>query len=336
MFIKKGVGFILNKIKFVLLILLLILALIIIFFTFKFYKDKEIVNRQMKEINISKFQNVDSVKNLSILPIVEYDTKNSDLLTEAGVSYLIKADNRTILFDVGFNKNNEHPSILLKNMKYLNININEIDDIFISHNHPDHTGGHGLDGTFSLSKENVKLENVIAYTPEKMEYNNTKIKVVNKPKRLSKGIYSTGTISRAIWLMGITKEQTLAINLENKGIVLIIGCGHPSIKSIIKRAEDIFDEPIYGVIGGLHYPISNKLSYKSIVQNIAAPKLPWKGYKKSEVYNSIDLLIKKDVKVVGISPHDSSKWTINQFKDRFKSRYKNIVVGKKIDFKIDN
>jgi len=53
-----------------------------------------------------------------------------------GFSCLIKAHNRTILFDTGSNG-----SILLENMKKLKIQPSSIDDVFISHAHFDHIGG---------------------------------------------------------------------------------------------------------------------------------------------------------------------------------------------------
>lgn len=55
--------------------------------------------------------------------------------------------------------------------------------------------------------------------------------------------------------MGFTEEQSIAINVKNKGIVLIVGCGHHTIPKLIQKAEVLFNEPIYGIIGGLHYPV---------------------------------------------------------------------------------
>jgi 7,8-dihydropterin-6-yl-methyl-4-(beta-D-ribofuranosyl)aminobenzene 5'-phosphate synthase len=43
-------------------------------------------------------------------------------------------------------------------------------------------------------------------------------------------------------------------------------------------------------------------------------------------------LTEKDVKVVGVSPHDSCDWTIKQFRDSFGDRYREVVVGQEIKF----
>lgn len=45
------------------------------------------------------------------------------------------------------------------------------------------------------------------------------------------------------------------MNVEGKGIVLIVGCGHQTIPKLLKRYDDVFDEPLYGIVGGLHFPV---------------------------------------------------------------------------------
>jgi len=56
-------------------------------------------------------------------------------------------------------------------------------------------------------------------------------------------------------MMGYTAEQNLAINIKDKGLALIVGCGHQRIERVIERAKQLFDIPIYAIIGGLHFPI---------------------------------------------------------------------------------
>jgi len=55
--------------------------------------------------------------------------------------------------------------------------------------------------------------------------------------------------------IGRIDEQALAINVEGKGIVLVVGCGHQTLDKLLTRTAQLFGEPIYGVIGGLHYPV---------------------------------------------------------------------------------
>ena len=64
-------------------------------------------------------------------------TMLSDFHTgEWGFSAMIEVDGERILFDAGSRENT-----VLQNAKELNINLDNLDNIFISHNHKDHTGG---------------------------------------------------------------------------------------------------------------------------------------------------------------------------------------------------
>ena len=55
---------------------------------------------------------------------------------EWGHAALIEVDGYKILFDTG-NK----PKTVLQNALDLNIDLSDVEDVFLSHNHSDHTGG---------------------------------------------------------------------------------------------------------------------------------------------------------------------------------------------------
>ena len=95
----------------------------------------------IKESKFEVLSDIGVAKNLTILPLVDFYSEDKNLKTEPGVSYLIKADNTTILMDVGFNQKKEHPSPLIYNMEKLGVSTDDIDCIFISHLHLDHVGG---------------------------------------------------------------------------------------------------------------------------------------------------------------------------------------------------
>lgn len=88
-------------------------------------------------------QNLDlpEVDSLEILPVVDHETAVSGLRTEAGLSYLVRADGETVLFDLAYNKRAEGESPLLANLETLGVNPASIRAIAISHPHVDHTGG---------------------------------------------------------------------------------------------------------------------------------------------------------------------------------------------------
>ena len=153
-----------------------------------------------------------------------------DLQADWGFSALVEVEGRKILFDTGADGD-----ILLSNMEKLKINPEEIEDIFISHLHWDHTGG-----LYSFLQVNsqVKLW-VPSYFSEAK--NVREVIEVEKPTKLYEGIYSTGELDRV--------EQSLCIKTE-KGIVIIAGCSHPRMELILKTASQF--GKVYGIIGGLH------------------------------------------------------------------------------------
>src|SRR5260370_31951426 len=55
---------------------------------------------------------------------------------EWGFSALVEVDGRRILFDTG-----ARPDTVLNNVKDLGVNLTNITDVVLSHNHRDHTGG---------------------------------------------------------------------------------------------------------------------------------------------------------------------------------------------------
>jgi len=205
----------------------------------KFMKNKKIEETFWTQNKPKKITDMGTVKNLKVLPLMDFYTSSENLIGEPGVAYLIYADDKQILFDVGFNAKNEHPSPLLKNMNRLGVKLSDIDYVVISHNHVDHVGGYkaNKNNTFDVSGEKTNLK-VKAFVPEKMSHATAEIEVIKEPKKIFEGIASIGTIDRAICFMGLTAEQALAINVEGKGIVLIVGCGHQRIDRIIKRTHD--------------------------------------------------------------------------------------------------
>lgn len=133
------------------------------------------------------------------------------------------------------------------------------------------------------------------------------------PALLSEGIATTGLISYAqpfpIWLaMPKGDEQALAVNISGRGIILITGCGHMGVKSLLERADTVFDIPVVGVIGGLHYGNADVSSLQSEIQMI----------------DGLGPI------VVSLSPHDSGQAVLDGFAQAFPDSYIPIKVGESI------
>lgn len=302
----------------------------------RFYSGRRRAEQVWAASSSPKLKSVGTVKRFSILPLVDWHTARDDLVGEAGVSYLIRADGTTILFDVGYNGDGEHPSPLLRNMTALGVNPADIDVIVISHAHLDHLGGmsHQKQHTFGLSGQPVDLGGIPAYVPEPLSSPTTRAIVVdNEPQVIAPGIVSTGTIPRQLFFFGWTPEQSLAINVEGKGIVLVVGCGHSTLQRIIDRAEMLFDEPIYGIVGGLHYPATASRVVKAglpMQRLLGTGKWPWNPIDQDDVEAAIAYLTPRSPKLVALSPHDSCDWSLNAFRTAFGEAYQDVLVGKEI------
>jgi len=324
-------------------VFLIIAAIVLFFFLLKIVqmvagrKKAEAFLSSMEPVKIKDFG---SVENFSITPLVDFYAENSSFCTEEGTSFFIEAGVKRILFDLGFNKKNEHPSPLLKNKEILGIEPSVFDMIFISHLHRDHLGGTVFEKRkeFSLSAGEVKLNNIPVYAPDRVEASNNnpgpEIKVITGPAVIDRGIASIGVHPRSLFLIGYTIEHSMVINLKGKGLVLIIGCGHQGTEAILERVEQTFDEPLYAIIGGLHFPVNGGrvMAGPFNLQNIVGvDRKPWKGIGESHVESAIKKIKSFNPEIVAISAHDSSDWAIDKFKSEFGERYREIIVGRKID-----
>jgi 7,8-dihydropterin-6-yl-methyl-4-(beta-D-ribofuranosyl)aminobenzene 5'-phosphate synthase len=303
----------------------------------RFEKGKQVSEKEWSLGRLPKFSNVGSVKKLEILPLVDFHAEGN-FSTEEGVSYFIKADDIGLLFDTGLNAKDEHPSPLLKNMEVLGISPEDINYIFISHLHGDHVGGAkwASKRSFSLSGLQQNLSHVNAFSPVSMNHPTASVKEVKDPIVIANGIVSIGSIQNPMFFFGQTFEQALAINVEGKGIIVIVGCGHQGIQKIIDRVEALFDVPIYGIIGGLHLPIpefpGEDITWAGlpIYKFIMTRRPPWKPWQKDDVNFTLDYLKARKLKLVSLSPHDSSMESILAFKETFKEAYIELKVGETI------
>jgi 7,8-dihydropterin-6-yl-methyl-4-(beta-D-ribofuranosyl)aminobenzene 5'-phosphate synthase len=315
------------------LVLLIFGALI--YFYIDFSSGRQRVDKFYKDSKVEKIRNIGSTKALEILPLVDWYTDRVDLKGEAGVSYLVKTDELLILFDVGMNKNNEDPSPLLYNMKKLGIDPEKIDIIVISHNHVDHTGGFKWSSkkSFSLTNHQIGLGNKRVYTPVPMTYPGLRPVCADQPTIISKGVVTTGTLPSYLFFAGWTSEQSLAINVTGKGIVLIVGCGHPTVPRLIDRVSQLFNEPIVGIVGGLHYPVTDsriRVAGIPIQMVFGTGKAPWSFVTMEDVNRNIVVLQKLKLEIVALSSHDSCDESLDTFRKAVPSSFREIKVGKKL------
>jgi 7,8-dihydropterin-6-yl-methyl-4-(beta-D-ribofuranosyl)aminobenzene 5'-phosphate synthase len=272
-------------------------------------------------------------KQLRILPLIDWYATEADLETEPGLAYLVEADDTTILFDLGFNQKQKAEPPLLQNARRLGVDLTKVDFIFNSHPHADHLSGlkNVLGKRIRLCKENDPLSGKPVFSPVQLRPK-TSCTRVKEPCSLAPGVGTTGPLPRQL-LLGYTLEQALVVKLQGKGLVLIIGCGHPGLEALVQRAEEVFQTPVYGVVGGLHYPVTQdhmRIGPIRMQQLVASPKLPWQPINAADVTRAIGFLKGREIKFLAVSAHDSCDWSLQSFAKAFPDGYVALKVGKEM------
>ncbi|MFP4667799.1 MAG: MBL fold metallo-hydrolase [Desulfosalsimonas sp.] len=166
---------------------------------------------------------------IKITFLYDNDAWDKRLRADWGFAALVEAFGRTILFDTGAG-----PKILLHNMKLLGISPGCIDEIFISHDHWDHTGG---------LREILGYKAVPVYVPDTMQHAGRipGAVAVQSGREIAENIHSTGTLKNI--------EQSLCI-VRDGNVTVIAGCSHPGVGTILSAASQL-GRP-RALVGGLH------------------------------------------------------------------------------------
>lgn len=260
---------------------------------------------------------IGSTNRLEILPLYDKAGYGSTYITGHGVSYLIRTDHAAILLDVGDNPENAVEAPFLTNMRALGVDWDEIDSIFISHPHPDHTGGLRAwsQGRVMLDSQPPELPAKLVYAPANLKGKNLVFASDEQPFVIAPGVATTGVLPyEESFPFMLTQprsgEQALVINVAGRGLVLITGCGHPGMDRLVARAEAVYGLPVIGLVGGLHY----------------------NNYTAEDAQAPINYLAAREPQLVALSPHDSTPAAIEAFRATFADAYQEIAVGRPIVF----
>jgi len=190
-------------------------------------------------------------------------------LAEHGLSHLIEFDGKRILFDTG------QTDMFLKNAGIMNIDLENIDMIVMSHGHFDH--GNGLD---FLSRGNL-ICHPDCFVKRYRRYDNSFIGLKNSKAelsdkfnlitsselfRMSEKIYFLGEIPRLTDFESqhtnfVFENGTPDFVMDDSGIAMILreglfivtGCGHAGVVNTLEHAKQITGiRKIFGILGGFH------------------------------------------------------------------------------------
>lgn len=188
---------------------------------------------------------------LKITVLVEDTAPQEPFWGEHGLSLLIEADGKKILFDAGYSGD-----VLLHNAKTLNLELGTVDAFVLSHPHDDHSGGMEKVSHLIATKPMYCTSDAFGvhmprYDILKKLYTN--VHPVTENREIIPGLWvikERPTINAPLK----TYEINIVAHLEGKGLVIIVGCAHHGLQTIITDAKNAFNNqiPVYALIGGLH------------------------------------------------------------------------------------
>lgn len=233
------------------------------------------------------------------------------LLAEHGLSLFIQVKaagkSHTVLMDTGASA-----SVLEKNAEILNVDLNDIEEIIISHGHYDHTGSllhvlHLSSCRIPVNMHPASFNNRRKRQPDGSYTNLPVVKrdeithsgailslsaepsfVCNKHMLLTGEIERTNTFEHGSPILEVQEQgifiidpfrddQSLIFHLKNRGLIIISGCAHAGIINSVRYAQKITGiEKVHAIMGGFHLSGS---SFDTIISpTICAMKEIQPGY----------------------------------------------------------
>jgi len=204
-------------------------------------------------------------------------------LGEWGFSALVEADDHRVLVDTG-----AHPETVLQNARDLDVDLSDVKEAILTHNHGDHVHGlmplrhemmkkhpaalsvaHVSRGIFYSRPSPKGEQNEMIGIRKEYEASGGKFVEHTEGSDIFPGAWLTGPVPRKYpernWSPGgkvqtpsglvednIPEDQSLVFN-TSQGLVVLTGCGHAGIINILTFAKQRFpNQPVYGIVGGLH------------------------------------------------------------------------------------
>ncbi|MFA5400082.1 MAG: MBL fold metallo-hydrolase [Dehalococcoidia bacterium] len=245
---------------------------------------------------------------ITVTTLVENTSGVPTLYGEWGQSLLVEADGLKILFDTGPSGH------ILDNARTLGIDLSTVHKIVISHGHYDHTGGlkdvlaliqssgNRPDGIEIIAHPDIFQEKHFYLkglpakyigmpgTRAELEALGARFNLSRDPVRITDSIMTTGEVDVSVDYEHIdstlhTKEEedyvpdilsddlSLIIKTE-KGLIILLGCGHRGLINTILHARKITGVgQIYAVIGGTHLVSASKTQMDETVNALRSFKI---------------------------------------------------------------
>lgn len=232
----------------------------------------------------------------------------SQLWAEQGLSLWIevydKGTTKKILYDFG--RSNQ---VLPHNAEILELDFGQLDFLVLSHGHIDHYGSlfHVLERSGEPCKlilhpsaygrkRYIRRPNGTYFGPWEMDSRvfsqfESRIEPKSGSSNLGSGIHVSGEVPKKthfepgmpnafVEVDGervhdkILDDQSIFIELEGKGIVVLTGCCHAGVVNTLMRAQEMFPEQrIYALIGGLHLNNADETQMEETISYLSQRQL---------------------------------------------------------------
>ena len=230
---------------------------------------------------------------IKIITLIEDNPdKNYNLYNEHGLSLYIEVNGINILFDTG------KSGKFIENAKKLNVNLDNLQYVILSHGHYDHSGGFRkltkeVEKSYKLIvgkeffnyKYKVKGEhykyNGNSFNEDFINKNNISFKYVQDSFHINDNIiiftnFRTDNnfefinenlkIRQGKSYVADTFSDEIVLGIKtDKGIIVILGCSHVGIVNILKQIESKGNS-IYGIIGGTHLIEADELRLNKTIE----------------------------------------------------------------------
>ena len=192
---------------------------------------------------------------------------NPALETEHGLSILLTTERHNILLDTGAS------DLFIRNAELLDVNLSDVDYVFISHGHSDHAGGlryfleHNQKAQIIVSPDAMsgkffsKRGNLHSITSEWPEIDDDRLILINQTCEKAEGIhviahipqnYSMPKGNQNLYVQDANGDyihddfrHELALYIDG---LLFTGCAHSGLENILAACP----WPVHTVLGGFH------------------------------------------------------------------------------------
>ena len=98
------------------------------------------------------------------------------------------------------------------------------------------------------------------------------------------------------------------MRIREKGLVVITGCGHPTVEVILEMVRHLTDVPVYAIVGGIHFPVTQSRSQRQGIQVqmfFGTGKPPWRRIGDDDLSKTIAHINEAGPTRVLLSAHDT-------------------------------